>query len=211
MDPEVIAAIQDNIRSIAQQGGTPAQIDAYLKGEGFATRQEWLDASDMRTPAIPEGNALGDFIATFGNSAALGIPRLLSNTVGSGEFDARLDFLEENNPGTSALVGLGGAGLTGGAALRGGARVLAGGTRRQAAQRAAQEAARRRNTVDIVGGGSALLPSASAARSSVPTVARSPLGGRVRDFASSLAKDKLARTAFGGGTGYGLIRMLLDR
>ena len=123
MDPEVIAAIQDNIRSIAQQGGTPAQIDAYLKGEGFATRQEWLDASDMRTPAIPEGNALGDFIATFGNSAALGIPRLLSNTVGSGELDARLDFLEENNPGTSRLVGLGGSAVTGGlagrAALRG--------------------------------------------------------------------------------------------
>lgn len=77
---------------------------------------------------IPEGTALGDFIATFGNAAALGIPRRLSSSL-----DERLDFLEENNPGTSALVGLGGAGLTGGAALRGGANILARGTARQAA------------------------------------------------------------------------------
>ena len=82
-----------------------------------------LQVSPPPSAPIPEGNALGDFIATFGNSAALGIPRMLSNTVGSGELDARLDFLEENNPGTSRLVGLGGSAVTGGlagrAALRG--------------------------------------------------------------------------------------------
>ena len=117
MDPE-IEAIKENIRSIAEQGGTASDIDAYLKIEGFDTRQEWLSASDMTTPAIPEGTALGDFIATLGNGVGLGLPRLLSNTVGSGELDARLDFLEENNPGISQLVSQGGSILTGGAAGR---------------------------------------------------------------------------------------------
>lgn len=77
-------------------------------------------------PAIPDGNALGDFLATFGNSAGLGIPRAISNTFGSGELDARLDFLEGNAPASANIASnLAGATLTGGLAGRAGLRALA--------------------------------------------------------------------------------------
>ena len=130
MDPD-LQRIHDNLRRIIDSGRPEAEEDAraYLKSEGFGSREAWLSAwnaernpaaESVLPPPLPEpepppkqppfptlppmvGGAL-DALVAFGTGAGLGLPLL------SGDTREYMGGLMERNPGTTlATAGVGAA------------------------------------------------------------------------------------------------------
>lgn len=125
MDPE-LQRIHDNIRRIIDAGGPESDILAYLRTEGFESRDEWIKAwappppvNTGPTPPLPfntlppaMGGAL-DALVAYGSGT--GLPLLSEDT------REYVSGLRERNPGTTTAVQAAGA-ATGLAALGGAAR-----------------------------------------------------------------------------------------
>lgn len=91
MDPQQIERIAGNLRKIIDQGGPEADVLAYLREEGFESREAWLEALNAPPPPTFEttpqppfatlppmvGGAL-DALVAFGNLGAFGLPAMLS-------------------------------------------------------------------------------------------------------------------------------------
>lgn len=122
MDPQQIERIAGNLRKIIDQGGPEADVLAYLREEGFESREAWLEALSAPPPPPPPapaeqppfatlppmvGGAL-DALVAFGNYGAFGLPALLSK-------DTReyVGELKERDPVATAAAGAAGGLATG--------------------------------------------------------------------------------------------------
>lgn len=220
MDPEVLLWMQQSMQAIIDQGGTESDVLGFLKSEGINSREEWIEAQDVgfnphkldsmvgeTTPAIPEGNALGDVFALLGDGILGGVPRFISETVGSGEFADRLDFLGENHPNLSTALSVSGTALPLGAAS-GGLRSV---TQARQARQAAQAAARARQAARAA----TMASRPHLAARTASQFAQAPAGvGAARTARQGLLEllknnaGKAALTAGGGAAG-GMLQRLL--
>lgn len=89
MDPQELARIERNLRRIIDAGGPESDVLAYLRTEGFNSREEYLDATRPPvdtgpTPQPPPGSGVTDFL----NAAALPIVESVTRAFGPRDPDA---------------------------------------------------------------------------------------------------------------------------